>query len=113
VHWAPTADDARAHHRRASARASNARTITKGKSMVAEEIALNEASRGDWASRRSRPTSANTSSSFAARAAEPHHRAGGALTKEQVADTFLEHHRALRLRPAPDRACSDLVAEAR
>ena len=42
-------------------------TVTKGKSMIAEEIGLNDASRGGTASRRSRPISANTSSSCATR----------------------------------------------
>ncbi|MDH3596741.1 MAG: LUD domain-containing protein, partial [Rhodospirillales bacterium] len=41
VHWCPTAEDAR----RAVleiCRAAGARTVTKGKSMIAEEIALND-----------------------------------------------------------------------
>jgi L-lactate dehydrogenase complex protein LldF len=41
VHWCPTAEDARARVL-AICRAAGARTVTKGKSMVSEEIGINE-----------------------------------------------------------------------
>ena len=59
---------------------AGARTVTKGKSMISEEIGINEHLEST-ASRRSRPISANTSSS-SPRAAQPHHRAGGAPQRD-------------------------------
>ncbi len=48
-------------------RRSAPRTVTKGKSMIGEEIGAQRLPRGRTASRRSRPISANTSSSSATR----------------------------------------------
>ena len=66
VHWCADADAARAAVL-AICRRVGARTVTKGKTMIGEEIAINEHLAGQWHRRRWRPTSANTSSSFATR----------------------------------------------
>jgi L-lactate dehydrogenase complex protein LldF len=65
--------------------------VTKGKSMIAEEIGSTTSSRRT-ASRRSRPISANTSSSCAASMPSPHHRAGGAPQRTQVEADFRRVH---------------------
>ena len=110
VHWAPTAADAR----RIIAdlcRSVGAKTVAKSKSMVAEEIALNEhleelgiapieTDLGEYI--------------IQLRHEPPSHIIAPAvhLTKDQVADTFLEHHRKLGFdKRLTER--NDLVAEAR
>ena len=67
VHFAPTAEDARDDRARASAARRSARVVTKGKSMISEEIGLNDRARERRHRGRSRPISANTSSRSAAR----------------------------------------------
>ncbi|MCW5746539.1 MAG: iron-sulfur cluster-binding protein [Alphaproteobacteria bacterium] len=110
VHWAPTADDA-CRVVLDICREAGARTVAKSKSMIAEEIALNahleahgiepvETDLGEYI--------------IQLRREPPSHIIAPAvhLTKDQVADTFHEHHRKLgfdrRLTERPD-----LVAEAR
>jgi L-lactate dehydrogenase complex protein LldF len=63
VHWAPDAADAR-RIILDICRHAGARTVTKGKSMISEEVALNE------------HLEAAVHHSASRRAAEPHHRAG-------------------------------------
>ncbi|MGE5150886.1 MAG: LutB/LldF family L-lactate oxidation iron-sulfur protein [Rhodospirillaceae bacterium] len=110
VHWAPTAEDAR----RIIAdlcKSVNARTIAKSKSMISEEIGLNdhlealgiepvETDLGEYI--------------IQLRHEPPSHIIAPAvhLTKDQVADTFLEHHRALGFTKRLTER-NDLVAEAR
>jgi L-lactate dehydrogenase complex protein LldF len=110
VHWAPTAEDAR----RIIAdlcKSVNARTIAKSKSMISEEIGLNdhlealgiepvETDLGEYI--------------IQLRHEPPSHIIAPAvhLTKDQVADTFLEHHRALGFTQRLTER-NDLVAEAR
>ena len=110
VHWAPTAEDAR----RIIAdlcKSVGARTIAKSKSMISEEIALNdylealgiqpvETDLGEYI--------------IQLRHEPPSHIIAPAvhLTKDQVADTFLEHHRALGFTKRLTER-NDLVAEAR
>ena len=62
VHWARDAAEARAIVLELC-RAAGARTVTKSKSMIAEEIGLNALPRGERHRSRSRPISASTSSS--------------------------------------------------
>ena len=71
-----TAEDAARDHPRHLPQAG-AKTVTKGKSMIGEEIGINDHPRGERHRRRSRPISANTSSSSAT-SCRAHHRAGGA-----------------------------------
>ena len=110
VHWAPTAEDAR----RIIAdlcKSVGARTIAKSKSMISEEIGLNdhlealgiepvETDLGEYI--------------IQLRHEPPSHIIAPAvhLTKDQVADTFLEHHRALGFTKRLTER-NDLVAEAR
>ncbi|HEY2875373.1 MAG TPA: LutB/LldF family L-lactate oxidation iron-sulfur protein [Reyranella sp.] len=110
VHWAPTAEDAR----RIIAdlcKSVSARTIAKSKSMISEEIGLNdhlealgiepvETDLGEYI--------------IQLRHEPPSHIIAPAvhLTKDQVADTFLEHHRALGFTKRLTER-NDLVAEAR
>ena len=61
VHYAPTAEDARKTILDIC-RTVSAKTVTKGKSMVGEEIGINAYLDSQRRHRRSRPTSANTSS---------------------------------------------------
>jgi L-lactate dehydrogenase complex protein LldF len=110
VHWARDAQDAR-QQILAILRESGAKTVTKGKSMVTEEIALNpfleesgivpvETDLGEYI--------------IQLRHEPPSHIIAPAvhLTKDQVADTFLEHHSKLGFtRRLTER--NDLVAEAR
>jgi len=110
VHWAPTAEDARRIITELC-RSVGARTIAKSKSMIAEEIGINdhletlgiapiETDLGEYI--------------IQLRHEPPSHIIAPAvhLTKDQVADTFLEHHRALGFtRRLTER--NDLVAEAR
>ena len=93
VHWAPNASDAR-EAVLAICRAAGARTVTKGKSMVAEEIGLNdyldangivpiETDLGEYI--------------IQLRGELPSHIIAPAihLVKEQVAESFYEHHQDL------------------
>jgi len=110
VHWAPTAEDARRIIGELC-REAGARTVAKSKSMVAEEIALNdhlealgiapiETDLGEYI--------------IQLRGEPPSHIIAPAvhLTKDQVADTFLAHHGKLGYdKRLTER--NDLVAEAR
>jgi L-lactate dehydrogenase complex protein LldF len=110
VHWAPTADDAR-RIVLDICRHAGARTATKSKSMIAEEIALNDHLEAHGIE----PVETDLGEYIIQlRHEPPSHIIAPAvhLTKDQVADTFLEHHRrfgfGVRLTER-----SDLVAEAR
>ena len=76
VHWAETAEQARAIMLDIC-RAANARTVTKGKSMITEEIDLN-----DFLETQRHPAGRDRSRRIhhpaPPRASEPHHRAGRA-----------------------------------
>ena len=110
VHWAPTAADARRIITELC-QGVRARTVAKSKSMIAEEIGLNqhleeagiapiETYLGEYI--------------IQLRNEPPSHIIAPAvhLTKDQVADTFLEHHSKLGFdRRLTER--NDLVAEAR
>ena len=79
-----------------------AKTVTKGKSMIGEEIGgqrLSRAERHDAGRNRSR----RIHHPAPARDAEPHHRPGHPLVKEQVAETFRQQHTAPDARPAAGR----------
>jgi L-lactate dehydrogenase complex protein LldF len=110
VHWAPTAGEAR----RIIAdlcRSVGARTIAKSKSMVAEEIALNEHLEALGIA----PIETDLGEYIIQlRREPPSHIIAPAvhLTKDQVADTFLEHHKALGFTKRLTER-NDLVAEAR
>ena len=110
VHWAPTAEDARRIIGELC-QSMGARTVAKSKSMVAEEIALNdhlealgiapiETDLGEYI--------------IQLRHEPPSHIIAPAvhLTKDQVADTFLEHHSRLGFTKRLTER-NDLVAEAR
>jgi L-lactate dehydrogenase complex protein LldF len=110
VHWAPTAADAR-RIIGDLCKSVGARTVAKSKSMVAEEIALNdhleeigiapiETDLGEYI--------------IQLRHEPPSHIIAPAvhLTKDQVADTFLEHHGPLGFTKRLTER-NDLVAEAR
>ena len=110
VHWAPTAEDARRIITELC-QSVGARTIAKSKSMISEEIGINdhlealgiapiETDLGEYI--------------IQLRREPPSHIIAPAvhLTKDQVADTFLEHHRALGFTKRLTER-SDLVAEAR
>ncbi|HYD06679.1 MAG TPA: LutB/LldF family L-lactate oxidation iron-sulfur protein [Reyranella sp.] len=110
VHWAPTAEDARRIIAELC-KSVNARTIAKSKSMVSEEIGLNdhlealgitpiETDLGEYI--------------IQLRHEPPSHIIAPAvhLTKDQVADTFYEHHKALGFTKRLTER-NDLVAEAR
>ncbi|WP_372002937.1 LutB/LldF family L-lactate oxidation iron-sulfur protein [Tistrella mobilis] len=90
VHWAETAADAR-RIILDLARAGNARTITKSKSMVTEEIALNDALEKAGIE----PIETDLGEYIIQLAKEPpSHIIAPAIhkTKEQVAELFLRHH---------------------
>ncbi|TXL76024.1 iron-sulfur cluster-binding protein [Vineibacter terrae] len=110
VHWAPTAADARAAVLDICRRAG-ARTVTKSKSMIAEEIALNDHLEAHGIE----PVETDLGEYIIQlRREPPSHIIAPAvhLTKDQVADTFLEHHRKLGFdKRLTER--NDLVAEAR
>ncbi len=110
VHWAPTAADARATVLDICRRAG-ARTVTKSKSMIAEEIALNDHLEANGIE----PVETDLGEYIIQlRREPPSHIIAPAvhLTKDQVADTFLEHHRKLGFdKRLTER--NDLVAEAR
>jgi L-lactate dehydrogenase complex protein LldF len=111
VHWAATAEEANEIILGICKRL-DAKTVTKGKSMISEEIDLNEVSRSQAASSRSRPTSANTSSSCATSA--PSHIIAPAVhsPSDQVeADLPPRPHRSSILQPRPDRAALPLLVE--
>jgi L-lactate dehydrogenase complex protein LldF len=110
VHWAPTAADARRIIGELCT-SVGARTVAKSKSMVAEEIALNqhlealgiapiETDLGEYI--------------IQLRDEPPSHIIAPAvhLTKDQVADTFLQHHSPLGFTKRLTER-NDLVAEAR
>ena len=90
VHCAVTADDARAIILDIC-RAADAKLVTKGKSMIAEEIGLNDFL-AEHRSRRSRPTSANTSSSSATRCRATSSRRRCISSKAQVEADFRRVH---------------------
>ncbi len=106
VHWCPTPDDGR----RAILeilRGHGAKTATKSKSMVAEELGLNEFLEANGIE----PVETDLGEYIIQLAHErPSHILAPAVhkTKEQVADLFLEHHKTRHLSEA-----SDMVAEAR
>ena len=110
VHWAPTAEDAR----RIIAdlcKSVGARTIAKSKSMVSEEIGLNE----HLESLGIEPVETDLGEYIIQlRNEPPSHIIAPAvhLTKDQVADTFLEHHSKLGFAKRLTER-NDLVAEAR
>lgn len=110
VHWAPTAEDAR----RIIAdlcKSVNARTIAKSKSMVSEEIGLNE----HLEKLGIEPVETDLGEYIIQlRHEPPSHIIAPAvhLTKDQVADTFLEHHSKLGFTKRLTER-NDLVAEAR
>ncbi len=110
VHWAPTAEDAR-RIILDICREAGARTVAKSKSMIAEEIALNDHLEAAGIE----PVETDLGEYIIQlRREPPSHIIAPAvhLTKDQVADTFLEHHRKLGF----DKRLSergDLVAEAR
>jgi L-lactate dehydrogenase complex protein LldF len=110
VHWAPTAEDAR-RIILDICRQAGARSVTKGKSMVSEEVALNahleeagiqvvETDLGEYI--------------IQLRGEPPSHIIAPAVhvTKEQVREDFLKHHTHLPANRDLDEA-PDLVAEAR
>ncbi|MBS0221548.1 MAG: iron-sulfur cluster-binding protein [Proteobacteria bacterium] len=110
VHWAPTAGDAR-RIIGDLCKSVGARTVAKSKSMVAEEIALNEHLEAlDIA-----PIETDLGEYIIQlRREPPSHIIAPAvhLTKDQVADTFLEHHTPLGFTKRLTER-NDLVAEAR
>jgi L-lactate dehydrogenase complex protein LldF len=91
VHWCPTADDARAAILEIC-RKAGARTVTKGKSMVAEELHLN----GFLERHDIQPIETDLGEYIVQLAGEPpSHIIGPAIhkTKDQVSDLFQQHHR--------------------
>ncbi|MBX3499702.1 MAG: iron-sulfur cluster-binding protein [Alphaproteobacteria bacterium] len=110
VHWAPTAEDAR-RIVLDLCRQANARTVAKSKSMIAEEIGLNEHLEAHGIA----PIETDLGEYIIQlRQEPPSHIIAPAvhLTKDQVADTFHEHHGKLGFtRRLTER--NDLVAEAR
>ena len=110
VHWAPTAGDARRIITDICT-SFGARTVAKSKSMVAEEIGLNEHLQAAGIA----PIETDLGEYIIQlRNEPPSHIIAPAvhLTKDQVADTFLEHHGKLGFnRRLTER--NDLVAEAR
>jgi len=110
VHWCPTADDARRTVLEIC-RAAGARTVTKGKSMIGEEIAINDfLSANDI-----EPVETDLGEYIIQlRHETPSHLIAPAIhvNKEQVADAFRAHHETL----AADRPLEEpraLLAEAR
>ena len=110
VHWAPTAADAR-QIIGGLCKGVGARTVAKSKSMIAEEIALNEHLEAlDIA-----PIETDLGEYIIQlRDEPPSHIIAPAvhLTKDQVADTFLQHHSPLGFTKRLTER-NDLVAEAR
>ena len=93
VHWCQTPEEAR-RVILSLCQAVDAKTVTKSKSMIAEELELNRSSKS-MASSRWRPISANTSWQLADE--RPSHIIAPAVhkTKDQVADLFHEKHTPL------------------
>ena len=101
VHWAPTASDAR-QAVLSICRAAGAKTVTKGKSMVAEEIGLNDHLEANGVE----PIETDLGEYIIQLRGEyPSHIIAPAihLVKEQVAESFYEHHRHLD----PDRSLDE------
>ena len=93
VHWAPTAADAR-DAVLSICRAAGAKTVTKGKSMVAEEIGLNDHLEANGVV----PIETDLGEYIIQLRGEyPSHIIAPAihLVKEQVAESFYQHHRDL------------------
>ena len=110
VHWCATPAEAR-ETILALCRSVDARTVTKGKSMIAEEIALNPF----LAENGVEPIETDLGEYIIQLADEPpSHIIGPAVhkTQDQVADLFLEHHRRYGKNKRLEEA-EDLVAEAR
>jgi L-lactate dehydrogenase complex protein LldF len=110
VHWAPTAEDAR-RIIGDLCKSVGARTVAKSKSMVAEEIALNDHLEAIGVA----PIETDLGEYIIQlRREPPSHIIAPAvhLTKDQVADTFLEHHGPLGFTKRLTER-NDLVAEAR
>jgi L-lactate dehydrogenase complex protein LldF len=106
VHWARDDAEARAHVVRLC-RAAGARSVTKSKSMIAEEIGLNEALEANGIAR----VETDLGEYIVQLAGQtPSHILAPAIhmTKERIADLFAEHHG----RPRVD-APEALLAEAR
>ena len=99
VHWAATA------RMRADAildicRRSDAKTVTKGKSMISEEIGLNEFLE-ESGIRSDRDRSRRIHHPAARRAPEPHHRAGrSSRPRSRSRDEFRKHHTHLAAKTA-------------
>jgi L-lactate dehydrogenase complex protein LldF len=110
VHWCSTADEARATILEIC-RAAHARTVTKGKTMIGEEIAINE----HLAANGIEPVETDLGEYIIQlRGETPSHLIAPAIhvTKNQVSDTFRAHHTDLD----PARALDEpqtLLAEAR
>src|SRR5437773_10889740 len=110
VHWARNAEEARAAILDIC-RAANAKIVTKGKSMVAEEIALNDHLEANGIT----PIETDLGEYIIQlRHEPPSHIIAPAvhLTKDQVADTFFKHHGPLGFTKRLTER-NDLVAEAR
>jgi len=110
VHWAQTPEDAR-RIVLDLCRAADARTVTKGKSMIAEEVALNPFLEANGIT----PVETDLGEYIIQLADEPpSHIIGPAVhkTKEQVSDLFVEHHRQYGKTERLTEG-GDLVAEAR
>ena len=110
VHWAQTPDDARRIVLELC-QAAGARTVTKGKSMIAEEVALNPYLEEHGIT----PVETDLGEYIIQLADEPpSHIIGPAVhkTKEQVSDLFAEHHRQYGKTERLTEGV-DLVAEAR
>ena len=111
VHWARNADEAR-DAVLDICRAVGAKIVTKGKSMVAEEIALNDHLEANGIT----PVETDLGEYIIQlRHEPPSHIIAPAihLMKEQVADTFRAAHRDLDPRPPARRGPRDLCDEAR
>ena len=110
VHWAPSADDARAAVLEIC-RTAGARTVTKGKSMIAEELHLNP-----FLERHGITPVETDLGEYIVQLAEepPSHIIGPAIhkTKDQVSDLFVEHHAAYGKNERLSEA-TDLISEAR
>ena len=102
VHWAPTAEDARRIITELC-QSMGARTVAKSKSMVAEEIALNEHLEAAG-HRADRDRSRRIHHPAAPRAAQPHHRAGGPSHQGPGRRHLPRASQQARLHQAPDRA---------
>lgn len=104
VHWCQTAEDAR-QAILAICRSVDARVVTKGKSMITEEIALNEFFEKNGIA----PVETDLGEYIIQlRNEPPSHLIAPAIhvNREQVADAFRQHHRDL----APERPLTDRAA---